>query len=186
MVIEYEARDPIIGDATAAATGRTTESNDEVISSLNTLIEICKDGQDGFKDAAEGVERSDLKSTFYEFSQQRAEFKGVLQQLVRSLGGDPETSGSLSGAIHRGWINIKSAVTGKDEAAILNECERGEDYAKEAYADAAKLNLPSNVADIIRQQSQSVLAAHNRIRELRNSENREDDSGARTASPSTL
>lgn len=186
MINDYEATKPIIEDATAVSTERTTEGNDEVISSLNGLIEICKDGQDGFKDAAEGVERSDLKTTFYEFSQQRSEFKGVLQELVRSLGGDPETSGSISGAIHRGWINIKSAVTGKDEAAILNECERGEDYAKEAYSDAAKLNLPANVADIIRQQSQAILAAHNRIRELRNTENRKEDSESRTATPGTF
>jgi len=181
MINDYEATKPITEDATSASSERISETNNDVISSLNQLIEICKDGQDGFKDAAEGVERSDLKTTFYEFSQQRAEFKGVLQELVRSLGGDPEKSGSISGAIHRGWINIKSAVTGKDEGAILNECERGEDYAKEAYADAAKLNLPANVADIIRQQSQAVLAAHNRIRELRNTENRTDDTDARPA-----
>jgi len=168
-----------------AGAGTMAESNDEVISSLNGLIEICKDGQEGFKDAAEGVERSDLKTTFYEFAQQRAEFKGVLQELVRTLGGDPETSGTFSGAIHRGWINIKSAVTGKDEAAILNECERGEDYAKEAYADASKLHLPANIVDIIRQQSQAVLAAHNRIRELRNSENRINDTEVRTATQGT-
>ena len=73
------------------------ESNDKVISTLNGLIETCKDGQEGFQTAAEGVERSDLKTLFYEFSQQRAEFAGVLQELVRSLGGDPEHSGSMSG-----------------------------------------------------------------------------------------
>src|SRR4051794_5224301 len=105
------------------------QGNYDAISTLNTLIETCKDGQEGFKDAAEGVERSDLKTFFYEMSQQRAQFVGELQSLVRDLGGDPETSGSIAGAMHRGWINIKSAVTGKDEKAILNECERGEDTA---------------------------------------------------------
>jgi uncharacterized protein (TIGR02284 family) len=147
-------------------------SNDDVISTLNGLIETCRDGQNGFKEAAEGVERSDLKTLFYEFSQQRAEFVGVLQELVRSMGGDPETSGSMSGAIHRGWIDLKAAVTGRNEESILNECERGEDSAKGAYEDAMKANLPANVADIVNQQAQSVLAAHNRIRSLRNSESR--------------
>lgn len=170
MINDYEATKPIIEDATFGGNA-TTESNDDVISCLNTLIETCKDGQDGFKDAAEGIERSELKTLFYEFSQQRSEFVGVLQGLVRNLGGDPETSGSMSGAIHRGWINIKSAVTGKDEEAILNECERGEDYAKEAYSDAQKKTLPANVADVIAQQAQAVQAAHNRVKALRNSEN---------------
>ena len=76
----------------------------------------------------------------------------------------------MSAAIHRGWMDIKSLVTGRDEEAILNECERGEDYAKEAYTDALKTNLPANIADVIGQQSQTILAAHNRIKSLRNAE----------------
>lgn len=164
---EYETGMPA---GTSDMTDETT-SNDDVISTLNSLIQTCKDGQEGFKEAAEGVERSDLKTTFYEFSQQRAEFAGVLQELVRSLGGDPESDGSISGSLHRGWINIKSAVTGRDEAAILNECERGEDYAKEAYADALADNIfPANITDVLTQQSQAVLAAHNRVKALRNAE----------------
>jgi len=146
------------------------ESNDKVISTLNGLIGTCKDGQEGFQTAAEGVERSDLKTLFYEFSQQRAEFAGVLQELVRSLGGDPEHSGSMSGAIHRGWIDIKSAVTGQDDEAILNECERGEDSAKDTYREAMQMELPANIADVVSQQSQAILAAHNRIRSLRDAQ----------------
>jgi uncharacterized protein (TIGR02284 family) len=153
-------------------------SNDDVISTLNGLIETCKDGQKGFKEAAEGVERSDLKTLFYEFSQQRAEFAGVLQELVRSMGGDPENSGSMAGAVHRGWIDLKSAITGKDDGAILNECERGEDSAKDTYAQALESHLPANVDDVVRQQSQAVLAAHNRIRSLRNSESRTANTGS--------
>lgn len=177
MINDYEATVPM------TETGRTTENDvtsEDVISTLNGLIQTCKDGQEGFKTAAEGVERSDLKEAFYEFSQQRSEFAGVLQGLVRNLGGDPEDSGSISAAMHRGWIDIKSLVTGKDEGAILNECERGEDYAKEAYTDALKLNLPANVRDVVSQQSQAVLAAHNRVRALRNAENRSSSTAGGT------
>ena len=168
MINDYEATKPMTTDAVPVE--EAAMPNDDVIAALNGLIETCKDGQEGFREAAEGVEPSELKSLFYEYSQQRAEFSGVLQELVRTLGGEPEKDGSLSGAAHRGWINIKAAVTNKDEAAILNECERGEDYAKEAYADALNLALPANIADVVGQQSQAVLAAHNRVRELRNAE----------------
>ncbi len=169
MINDYEATQPMTTDATPVSSS-TPVSNESVISTLNGLIETCKDGQDGFKTAAEGIERSELKTVFYEFSQQRSEFTGVLQGLVKSLGGDPESSGTIAAAVHRGWIDIKSLVTGKDEEAILNECERGEDYAKDAYTDALKGNLPANIADVLRQQSQAILAAHNKIKGLRNAE----------------
>ena len=147
------------------------------------MIETCKDGQNGFQEAAEGVERSDLKSLFYEFSQQRAQFAGELQSLVQSLGGDPENSGSMAAALHRGWINIKSAVTGKDEAAILNECERGEDSAKDMYKDALKQWLPANVMETIQTQYTAVQSAHDRVKALRNAANNE--TGDRSSSAST-
>jgi uncharacterized protein (TIGR02284 family) len=153
--------------------------NDTVISTLNGLIETCRDGQEGFKQAAEGVERSDIKTLFHEFSQQRAKFVGELQDTVRTLGGDPENTGSVAGALHRGWINIKSAVTGKDEAAILNECERGEDSAKNAYKEALETKLPAYVTQVVQDQYSAVQSAHDRVKALRDGFN-EQASSART------
>jgi len=144
-------------------------TNDNLISTLNNLIETCKDGQQGFKEAAEGVERSDLKSFFYEMGQQRSQFAGELQTLVRELGGDPENSGSMAGAIHRGWINIKSAVMGKDETAILSEAERGEDVAKNAYKDALEESLPANVLPVVQNQYMSVQTSHDKVKSMRDS-----------------
>lgn len=144
-------------------------TNEDVISTLNGLIETCKDGQDGFKQAAEGVQNSDLKSLFYEYAQQRSQFAGELQTAVRELGGNPENTGSVSGAIHQGWINIKSAVTGQDNQAILNEAERGEDSAKSAYKDALEEELPANVRAIVERQAAAVQQAHDRVKAFRDS-----------------
>lgn len=127
-------------DATPANTA--TPPNEDVFSKLNGLIKICKDGQDGFKDAAEGLTGSDLKTIFYGYSQPRSEFKGVLQELVHSLGGDPENANTFFAALHRGWMESKSAVTGKNEEAILNKCGPAEDCAKAAtplYRDVLEL-----------------------------------------------
>lgn len=159
-------------------------TNKDVVSELNELIETCKDGQEGFKQAAEGVERSDLKSLFFEFSQQRAHFAGELQSLVQQLGEEPETSGSTAGALHRGWINIKSAVTGKDEKAVLNECERGEDSAKNTYKDALKKPFPSNIMEVIQNQYQSIQMAHDRVKALRDSYEEADNERSNRASTS--
>lgn len=168
MINDYEATKPITEDA-APYDNATAATNDDVISTLNNLIETSRDGQQGFKDAAEGVERSDLKSVFYDAGQQRAKFVGELQSLVRELGGDPESSGSVAGAIHRGWINIKSAVTGKDETAILNEAERGEDAAVKAYKDALATALPTNVQSVVQNQYSQVQATHDKVKALRDS-----------------
>lgn len=179
MINDYEATKPMTEDASIPSAKQPT--NDEVISTLNGLIETCKDGQEGFTEAAKGVERSDLKTLFYEFSQQRSHFAGDLQTLVQTLGGDPENSGSIAGSLHRGWINIKSVVTGKDEASILNECERGEDSAKKAYKDALDQFLPAHVLDTVQTQYTSVQAAHDRIKALRDTTNGEKTTSATTS-----
>lgn len=146
-------------------------ADDNTISVLNNLIETNKDGQEGFKQAAEGITDSGLKSLFYEIGQQRAQNAGELQALVRELGGDPETSSSTVGALHRSWINIKSLVTGQDEAGILNEAERGEDSAKKAYKDALAETLPANVLTVVQKQADKVMTDHDRIRDLRDAAN---------------
>lgn len=140
---------------------------ENVIATLNNLIETCKDGQNGFQTAADGVRNSDLKTLFHTYAQQRAAFAGELQQEVRRLGGDPEKTGSLAASLHRGWINIKATVTGEDEGAVISECERGEDSAKRNYEDAlADEHLPGDVRSIIERQYTQVKEAHDRIRSL--------------------
>jgi uncharacterized protein (TIGR02284 family) len=166
MINDYEATEPIISDA-APTHGGDAISNDDIISTLNNLIQTCLDGKDGFVEAAEAVESSETKTFFAQQSQERARFAGELQALVRGLGGDPQEDGSVSGAIHRGWMDLKAAVAGNDEHSVLVECERGEDSAKKAYKDALEQNLPANVRDTVQTQSQAVIASHDRVKALR-------------------
>jgi uncharacterized protein (TIGR02284 family) len=81
-------------------------------------------------------------------------------------GGDPEKMGSVSGSLHRGWINIKSLVTGGDDGAIIAEAERGEDAAKRAFEDALKADLPAGTRELVQQQSAIVHTAHDEVRAL--------------------
>jgi len=141
-------------------------SNEQVISTLNNLIETCRDGQEGFKTAAEGVRNDELKELFYAYSQQRASFAGELQYEVRRLGGEAEQSGSVAASLHRGWMDIKAAVTGGEDSSILAECERGEDSALANYRAALGADVPANVREIIERQFAEVKEAHNRIRNL--------------------
>ena len=142
--------------------------NDKAISTLNDLIETLRDGQNGFKEAAENAKNPDLKAFFNQVSLERAQMVGELQQEVRALGGDPENSGSTAAALHRTWMDIKGTLTGRDDQAILNECERGEDSAVHAYTDALKdQNLPANLRTLIERQFTGVKQVHDRIKQMR-------------------
>jgi len=101
---------------------------DNVASILNDLIETSKDGEKGFNTAADDTKNPELKTTFRRRAQDCARSAADLQGLVARLGGKPETGGSVAGAVHRGWVNVKAAVSTRDDLAILEECERGEGY----------------------------------------------------------
>jgi len=140
----------------------------ETISTLNSLIETLKDGQEGFRQASEAVKDSQLKSLFNELSLQRSKFAGELQNQVIQLGeSDPEKTSSTAGAMHRAWINIKSAITSGDDHAILAECERGEDSAVEEYKKALDDGLSPSAQELVSRQFAEIKAAHDRIRSLR-------------------
>lgn len=173
MINDYEATQPITTDAHI---NRPIIDNDSVISTINSLIETCKDGQEGFKEASGGVENGKLKTFFNERALERAKYAGDLQALVQTLGGDPEKSGSIAGAIHRGWMNIKTAVVGKDEASILNECERGEDSAKASYQKALDETLPDYVRETLQNQYEGVLASHDQVKIMRDAANQKSAS----------
>ncbi len=140
----------------------------ETISTINSLIEALKDGQEGFRQSAEAVKDSNLKSLFNELSLQRSKFAGELQSQAISLGeSKPEDSSSTAGALHRTWINLKSAISSQDDHAILAECERGEDSAVAAYKKAMEAELSGPVRDVISRQYTEVKAAHDKVRNLR-------------------
>jgi len=142
------------------------EINKQVISTLNTLIEVCKDGEQGFKEAAHAVSDPELKTLCLQYSGERSLFARELQYEVRQLQTTPENTGSIAGALHRGWLNLKAALTAQDEDAIIAECERGEDVAKAAYEKALSDYLPPALTGVVQRQYQKVRAAHDRFSAL--------------------
>jgi uncharacterized protein (TIGR02284 family) len=141
-------------------------SDAQVISTLNNLIQTCRDGEEGFRTAAEGVESPELKELFHGYSRQRAGFASELRDEVRRMGGEAADSGSVTGSFHRGWMGLKAALTGEDERAVLGECERGEDSALAAYRAALGVDLPASVRSMVERQFAEVKEAHQHIRGL--------------------
>jgi len=156
----------------------STDSNKEAVSIMNDLIETCRDGEKGFAAAAERAERPDLKQLFNSLSSQRATFTHELEIQVERFGGTPADMGHIAGAAHRGWIAVKSAVASDDDGAILDECERGEDYAKKAYADALAKPLTDDVRPLVARQAADVRVAHDRVRDLRDQQHVSHDGPA--------
>lgn len=140
-------------------------SDSAVVSTLNRLIETCRDGQEGFRTAAGHAQGRELKELFHALSLQRAGFAGELQDEVRRLGGEPADSGSLAASVHRGWMDLKSAVAG-DDRAVLAECERGDEAALSAYGDALDSDLPASVRAVVERQFAEVRKARDKVREL--------------------
>lgn len=142
------------------------DTND-IRSTLNGLIETLKDGEEGFRTSAEKLQSSSIRGEFQEFAGQRGRFASELQTEVASIGGEAATSGSTSGAVHRGWIGLKAALTGNDDHAILAEAERGEDSAVKSYRDALSKDLPSDIRSVIDRQYRDIQDVHMRVRALR-------------------
>ncbi len=134
---------------------------------LNELIETCKDGQDGFRAAREGVKNTDFRALFHNLSMQRLQFSRELQNFVRELDEKPERRGSVVGSMHRGWIQLKAAITSGSEHSILAECERGEKCAVEQYRKALEHEeLPDHIRNVLRLHFMGVQGACEQIAEL--------------------
>jgi uncharacterized protein (TIGR02284 family) len=144
----------------------TTENATSVI---NDLIEINNDRVAGFEKAIEDIndENIDLKAIFEGYAQQSRQNSLELAAIVGSPD-EVETGNSVSGTLHRAWIDVKSLFGGSDRAGILSEAERGEDAIKKAYKDALSSgDVPANAIDTVTSQAQKINAAHDEIKALR-------------------
>lgn len=141
--------------------------NNEIISTLNDLIEVSKDGEEGFRSSAENVDDPQLKTFFLRRSKEVATSVQELQELVRSLGGKPADSSSLSGTLHRRWIDLKTVLTSNDTVAVLNETERGEDVALATYRKAAEKELPPHIRFVVVRQLEGAKRNHDEVKRLR-------------------
>lgn len=137
--------------------------NSHDITVINTLIATTLDSVKGYRESAEASTDASHQQFFREMSEERSRVAADLQQHVRSLGGDPELESSTAGAVHRSWVDLKSAITGRDEKAIVNEVERGEDYIKAKFEAAMQDDaLSSQSRGVLEQSFASIRKGHDR------------------------
>ena len=141
--------------------------NNDILSTIEDLIHVCKDGETGYLHAAGTVKDAELKIWLEEQSRERHHFLQELKEIAGRFGkSDPDTSGTVSGTLHRAWFETKADL-GMGDESVISSVETGEDAAKDAYQKALNSNLPAEVRAVVQRQSERVLAAHNRVRDLR-------------------
>ena len=130
---------------------------------LEHLVEICRDGERGFRAAAQYVNTPQLQELFAEIAEQRQNFVRELEPHLNRLGGSTLSTGTRAGAIHRGWMNVKAHVPGHQDQTIVAEAERGEHAAIAAYDDALHGMLPPTVIGIVEAQLTQMRFTQQRI-----------------------
>ena len=137
----------------------------DIANVIQELIKTCRDGEKGYREAADHAKSSDLKSQFLRISSERASFAN---ELANSIPQTDRTEGHVVGAIHRAWIDVKEALGGGDHA-ILAWLEQGDDYAKGKYQDALKETMPPTLQALVRRQVDILMRDHDPIRSQRDS-----------------
>jgi uncharacterized protein (TIGR02284 family) len=143
-------------------------STDEKIT--KDLIQTLKDGRDGFAKAADKLAsdgRDDLAERFREFSTQRETFTTELTTIAGTYGDDADTSGSVAGAVHRGWMTLKDTLSGSDPEGVLDVAEQGEDHAKSEYQKALDEDITDVLRTVVARQFADVQQTHDIVRDLR-------------------
>ena len=138
---------------------------------LNDLIRINNDRIVGYERALDELkpEDADLKTLFQRYITTSREYVQELTQEVRRLGADPADGTTNSGKIYRVWMDLKTAVTGKDRKTILDNCEFGEDAAQKSYDMALNSDedLEPSLRDLIVRQKATLKTGHDEVKRLR-------------------
>lgn len=142
-------------------------STQNTIDTLNDLIKVSKDGEYGFQSLAEHAKSPALRTLFSRRAVECGAAASQLQMHVTRLGGEADTGGSATGALHRGWVAVRATLTGYTDEAMLDECERGEDAALARYDAALQTALPIDVQPVVALQREGVKHNHDQIRRLR-------------------
>jgi uncharacterized protein (TIGR02284 family) len=143
-------------------------SNDHDIKVLNSLIETTIDSAEGYGEAAKDAENTRYASTFQQRAGERRQAAQALQAQVRSLGGNPEDDGTILAKAHRMFVELRSKMSSKDDTAIVDEVERGEDHIKHKYEDALKdTEISAASRAVIEKAYVSVKTGHDQMRDLK-------------------
>jgi len=126
------------------------------IDQLNHLVNVNRDAEEGFRAASTNVKNSELATLFEDYARQHAKFSEEIQAEIKRLGGTPAGGGTFGGALHRGWMDLKSSLSGRSARAMLKSCETGEESAEIAYLDASDGNPTGQTHAVIAKHKEQI------------------------------
>lgn len=146
---------------------------------LNSLIETTIDSADGYREAAKETDKPNFRTLFEARSFERQQVTTDLQGAVRTLGGDPEDDGTILAKAHRAFLDVKHALL-RDEQAVVNSVENGEDFIKGKFEAALEDSAVSaTTRETIRRAYTTVKDGHDQMRDLKHSLEGQKDADGR-------
>jgi len=144
------------------------KSNRQIINELKELLELINDGKEGFETSSEATDKIELKGLFLRFSAQRALYASELKAHIEKHGGKADNErGDLAGALHRTWIDIKQALSSKEDKAILNAVLGGERVALDRYNRLiADFDDHADHIELLRTQRDGIVEAMEAVYEM--------------------
>jgi uncharacterized protein (TIGR02284 family) len=144
------------------------DNSEHAVDVLNGLIKTTLDSVNGYREAAENADRSQYKGMFAERAMKREQLARDLQDEVRALGGDPQRDQGMLGAAHNKFVDLKSALTGGSDKAVIEEVERGEDHIRDRFKHALEDDdLPPQVRSTVERLYRSVKADHDEVSRIK-------------------
>lgn len=134
---------------------------------LNDLLEVARDGERFYREAAERARSPELKGTFRQMAELRQRLMDDLAVHVTARGERPSGDRTLRGKAQHVVTGIRAAVNDRDDAVWLEPLASLEDRLLSHYERALEQAQAESVRQILRRHLLTVRAAHDRMLLLR-------------------
>lgn len=144
----------------------TLNLEESTLDALKDLAQINRDSVQGFNAAADEIDDVDISALFRDIAARRQRFAQQLAQYVAINDEDAGEGTSLASKLHRGWIDVKGAITGQSKKSILKECQRGEGAIKDKYEELLPKVAGSPISEALNEQHLLITTTHGLIRDM--------------------
>jgi uncharacterized protein (TIGR02284 family) len=154
------------------------ELQEQKVHALNNLIQICKAGEFGFRQAADELVVKEYRTLALSTAFKRHEFSTALENQVTKLGLTPPEHSTVQAGIHRFWMNVRHAMNKRNDVVVLDECRRGEESALKTYQDVFESKVLPEMEEMLRAQFMNIIESRNKLFNIVKVQNPETHTGS--------